>query len=69
MSEQDRPGIIRTGPELFNLLQLKYAMKLEMRGLRHSKGSVYAHVKRRFGLKGNRQKVYEAFCDMHGLER
>ena len=55
--------------ERFHHLQLKYALKLEMKGLRHSQGSVYAYVKRRFGLKGNRQKVYDTFCDKVGLDR
>lgn len=57
------------GIRVFHLLQLKYAMKLEMKGLRHSQGSVYAHVKRLYGLKGNRQKVYDKFCEMHNLEK
>lgn len=52
---------------LFHLLQLKYALRLEMSGLRHSQGSVYAYVKRVYGLRGNRASVYQQFCAMHGL--
>jgi hypothetical protein len=44
-------------PKLFNLLQLKYALRLEIQGIKHSRGSVYAHVKRRFGFRGNKQRV------------
>lgn len=42
---------------MFQLLQWKYALKLEIKGMRHSQGSVYAHVKRQLGLRGNRAKV------------
>jgi hypothetical protein len=50
------------GVRMFNLLQLKYALSLEMKGLKHSQGSVYAHVKRMFGFKGNKSAVYELLC-------
>lgn len=50
---------MRTDPEMFNLLQLKYALMLEIKGMHHSQGSVYALVKRRFGFKGNKQKVFD----------
>ena len=43
------------------------ALKLETMGMRHSSGrSVYAHIKRTYGLRGSRGKVYEQFevlCD------
>lgn len=66
--DKPEPGVEgHVDPLIFNLLQLKYAMKLEMKGIKHSRGSVYAHVKRRFKLKGNRQSVYDQFCRMHGL--
>lgn len=57
------------GVEAFHLLQLKYALKLEIKGLKHSQGSVYAYIKNRFNLKGNKQRVYDQFCDMHSLDR
>lgn len=44
---------------LYHLLSMKYALKLECAGLRHSGGSVYAHVKRKFGFKGNKARVLE----------
>lgn len=52
---------MRSDPEMFNLLQLKYALKLELVGMRHSQGSAYAAIKRRFNLKGNKQRVYDQF--------
>lgn len=42
---------------VFQLLQWKYAIKLEAKGMRHSRGSVTAHAKRYLGVKGNRDKV------------
>ena len=42
---------------MFQLLQWKYALKLEILGIRHSRGSVYAHVKRVLGLRGSKQRV------------
>lgn len=44
---------------MFHLLQLKYALKLEIVGLRHSQGSVYAYIKRLYGFKGSKQKVLD----------
>lgn len=45
--------------EMFHLLQLKYALMLEIKGMHHSQGSVYAYVKRHFGFKGNKQRVLD----------
>jgi hypothetical protein len=45
--------------ELYALLLLKSALKLEVAGMKHSKGSVYAKVKKDFGFKGNKQYVLE----------
>jgi len=47
------------GIKWYHLLQLKYALKLEVLGMKHSKGSVYAHVKKTFGFKGNKRKVLD----------
>lgn len=43
--------------ELFHLASQKAALKLEILGMKHSRGSVYAHLKRTHGWKGNKQKV------------
>ena len=51
-----------TGEEniaLWRLLTMKAALKLEVAGMRHSQGSVYALVKREFGFKGNKARVLE----------
>ena len=47
---------------IFQLLQWKYGLLLEMKGLKNSRGYIYAHVKRTFGWKGNRQKIYDQLC-------
>lgn len=62
-------GTAITGDDIqvFHLLQLKHAMRLEMKGMRHSRGSVFAYVKRTFNLKGNKQRVYDQFIAMHPM--
>jgi hypothetical protein len=57
-------GTIVTGRDVgtYRLLALKHALKLEMMGLKMSRGpSAFAIVKREFGLKGNKQRVLEQF--------
>jgi len=58
------------GIELYRLLQLKYAMKLELEtGMKHSRlGSVIAKVKKHYGYTGSKRAVYERFCREHGFE-
>ena len=46
---------------LYRLVSLKYALKLEVRGIKMTRKSVYAQIKREFNLKGNKQKVYNQF--------
>ena len=41
----------------FHMLTQLHAIRLEGLGIRHSKGSVLAHVKRSYNLKGNRASV------------
>ena len=50
--------------EMFRLLQMKSALALEIKGLKHSRGSVYALVKKEFNLKGNKQKVFDQLCNI-----
>lgn len=52
------------GINFFQLARVKAALKLEMIGLKNSRGSVYAYAKRAYGLKGSKQKVYEQLCAM-----
>lgn len=54
-------GIIITGEEdtrLYQMLALRSALGLELKGMRHSKGSVYAHIKKLYGFKGSKEKVW-----------
>jgi hypothetical protein len=53
-----------TQPILFNMIAQKSALKLELAGLKHSRGSVYAHIKKVYGLRGNKQSVYTQFCEL-----
>mgnify|MGYP003129690362 CR=1 FL=1 len=48
---------------LFQLIQWKHALKLEMFGMKSRGGSVYARIKKTFGWSGNREKIYEKLCD------
>jgi len=52
----------KEGIELYRLLALKYRLKMELSGMKFRDGSTYAMVKKEFGLKGNKQKVYDQFC-------
>lgn len=49
---------------MFRMYTIKSALSLEVMGMKHSRGSVYAMVKRDFNLKGTKKKVYEQFCDI-----
>lgn len=61
MMDVSEVGFVLSGPvqtEAGQFLQQKAALKLEVLGMRHSSGrSVYAHIKRVYGLKGNRKQV------------
>lgn len=52
------------GVRFAQLAAIKGMVKLELMGLRRSKGSAYAAAKRLYGLKGSRQHVYEQLCAM-----
>jgi hypothetical protein len=58
-----------TQPEFFNMCAQKQALRLETLGMRHSRGSVYAHIKRTYGLRGSKQAVYTQFCELVEKER
>ena len=53
------PGAISVTPQQWRLFTLRSALGLELKGLKHSRGSVYALVKREFGFKGNKQRVWD----------
>ena len=51
-----------TGSEninLYRLITLKHALKLETLGMKKKGKSAYAVVKKELNLKGSKQKVYE----------
>ena len=50
--------------EMYNMIRLKYALKLELIGMKHSRGSAYAFIKKQFNLKGSKQKVYDKLCEL-----
>ena len=51
--------------ELWNLLVLRSALKLEMLGLKISRGkTAYSAIKQMFSIKGNRQKVLDTFNEI-----
>ena len=49
------------GIAAYRMLALRSALKLEILGMKHSRGSAYATIKREFNLRGNRQKVLEQY--------
>lgn len=53
--------VLDTAEELamFQLLRLRSALGLELIGMKHSQGSVYAHIKRHYGMKGTKQRVWD----------
>ena len=51
--------------ELYQMLVLRSALKLEMMGLKMSKGrTAYSAIKKMFNLNGNRQKVLDTFNEI-----
>lgn len=55
-------GVVVTGEgvNLFRLLALKGALKLEIKGMRRSRGpSASAMIKAEFGWKGSKEKLLE----------
>ena len=51
--------------ELYQMLVLRKALELEMKGLKMSRGrTAYSAIKQMFNLKGNRQKVLDTFNEI-----
>ncbi len=67
----DKPRSI--DPQVYRLLALKGALKLECLGMKRSRGpSALTIVKKEFGLKGDARSVlaqYEALLREHGILR
>ena len=50
---------------LYQMLVLRSALKLEMVGIKTSRGrTAYSAIKHLFNIKGNRQKVWDIFKEM-----
>ena len=45
--------------DLYSIMVKRSALVLEMRGMKRRGRSAYSLIKEEFGLKGNRQKVFE----------
>lgn len=63
-------GFVVTGEEdirRYRMLTLRAALRLEMVGVRRHGRSAFAIVKREFGLRGSKSKVYREFCAKVGL--
>lgn len=62
----DRAIVIDTpaGIAFAQLCARRGALRLEILGLRHSGGSVYALCKREYGLRGNKQSVLNQLTSM-----
>lgn len=52
--------------QMYRLLTMYQMLKLEIKGMKHSRGSVYALIKKEFGLKGTKQNVLEQFGKLIG---
>jgi hypothetical protein len=64
-------GILLNTPdqiEQYRLHVLYQALKLETLGLKHSRGSVYALIKKQFGLQGNKASVLKQFGQLIGKD-
>ena len=48
----------------YRLIVLKHGLKLELLGMQKRKPSCYSVIKEEFNLKGNKQKVYDMFCEL-----
>jgi hypothetical protein len=60
------------GIAAYRMLALRSMLKLEILGMKHSRGSAYATIKRVFNLKGNKQRVldqYETLLREKGILR
>ena len=48
----------------YRLIVLKHGLKLEIKGMQKRRPSCYSVIKEEFNLKGNKQKVYDKFCEL-----
>ena len=55
--------MIITDTQTYRLFALKGALKLEVLGLKHSRFSAYAIIKKEFGYKGSKKSVFAQFSE------
>jgi hypothetical protein len=74
MNNQTQNGVMLDQPwqiQSFRLITLLSGIRAELKGFRLTRGrTCYSMVKQEFGLKGNKQKVYDQFEDLlleHGV--
>ena len=69
MARQIDPACPDAAPDVqvFHLLQIKYALLLETKGIKVARRSVYAYTKKTYGLTGSRSAVLAAFCERFDL--
>ena len=56
-----------TKPEdiaLYSIMTKRTALVLEMQGMKRRGRSAYSIIKEEFGLKGNKQRVFEQLCEI-----
>jgi len=67
-NNKNKSCIVFSGEEEINrvrLIALRSALRMEMKGIRATRGfSAYATIKREFGLRGNKQKVFDQFTEL-----
>ena len=50
--------------DLYSIVAKRSALVLEMRGMKRRGRSAYSLIKEEFGLKGNKQKVFEQLTEI-----
>ena len=61
MEQHNMTAITGTDIDLFRMSVLEKALRLELLGMKGRGRSAYSVIKSEFGLKGNRQTVYDQF--------
>ena len=51
-------------PVTYRMIALEKALKLELLGMKRRGQSAYSIAKQHYGLKGNREKVYNQLLDL-----
>ena len=50
--------------DLYSIVAKRSALVLEMRGMKRRGRSAYSLIKEEFGLKGNKQKIFEQLTEI-----